>query len=78
MTDAGHINVKVVGQDQAEIYFKIDRTVQLQKLMDSYCERQGKSRSSVRFLFDGTRVQPTNTATQLDIQEGDTIDVMAE
>jgi small ubiquitin-related modifier len=29
--------------------------------MDAFCERQGKRSSSVRFLFDGTRVRPENT-----------------
>lgn len=29
--------------------------------MDAYCERQGKAADSVRFLYDGHRVQATDT-----------------
>jgi small ubiquitin-related modifier len=52
-----HLNIKVTDNNN-EVFFKIKRTTQLKKLMDAFCERQGKSATSVRFLFDGTRVQP--------------------
>jgi hypothetical protein len=29
--------------------------------MDAFCERQGKQISTVRFLFDGTRVRPEDS-----------------
>jgi small ubiquitin-related modifier len=29
--------------------------------MTAFCERQGKTPASVRFLFEGQRVQPTDT-----------------
>lgn len=54
-----HLNIKVTDGNN-EVFFKIKRTTQLKKLMDAFCERQGKSASSVRFLFDGTRVNPTD------------------
>lgn len=37
------------------------RSTVLKKLMDAFCERQGKSPQSVRFLFDGQRVNSTDT-----------------
>lgn len=46
--------------------------------MDAYCERQGKSPDSVRFLYDGERVQPTDTPQKLEMEDGDAIDVMIE
>jgi len=52
-----HLNIKVTDNNN-EVFFKIKRTTQLKKLMDAFCERQGKSFTSVRFLFDGTRVNP--------------------
>lgn len=58
--DAGvseHLNIKVTDNNN-EVFFKIKRTTQLKKLMDAFCDRQGKNIQSVRFLFDGTRVQP--------------------
>lgn len=54
-----HLNIKVTDNNN-EVFFKIKRTTQLKKLMDAFCERQGKSPQSVRFLFDGTRVNPTD------------------
>lgn len=54
-----HLNIKVTDNNN-EVYFKIKRTTQLKKLMDAFCERQGKVLSSCRFLFDGQRVMPTD------------------
>lgn len=50
-----HLNIKVT-DNTSEVFFKIKRTTQLKKLMDAFCDRSGKSRSSCRFLFDGQRV----------------------
>lgn len=50
-----HLNIKVTDGNN-EVFFKIKRSTQLKKLMDAFCDRQGKAPSSVRFLFDGTRV----------------------
>ena len=51
-----HLNIKVTDGNN-EVFFKIKKTTPLKKLMDAFCERQGKQRNTVRFLFDGTRVQ---------------------
>ncbi|KAI8343632.1 ubiquitin-related domain-containing protein [Chlamydoabsidia padenii] len=77
-TSTEHINLKVVGNDNNEVFFKIKRTTPLRKLMDAYCERQGKSAGSVRFLYDGNRLLPTNTPDELEMEDGDSIDVMVE
>jgi hypothetical protein len=55
-----HLNIKVTDNNN-EVFFKIKRTTKLEKLMGAFCERQGKTLSSVRFLFEGQRVQPTDT-----------------
>jgi hypothetical protein len=55
-----HLNIKVTDSNN-EVFFKIKRTTQLKKLMDAFCDRQGKVPATVRFLFDGTRVQPTDS-----------------
>lgn len=55
-----HLNIKVTDNNN-EVFFKIKRTTKLEKLMAAFCDRQGKSLSSVRFLFDGQRVQPSDT-----------------
>ncbi|KAK5987662.1 Ubiquitin-like protein pmt3/smt3 [Cladobotryum mycophilum] len=72
-----HLNIKVTDNNN-EVFFKIKRSTKLEKLMNAFCERQGKSMSSVRFLFDGTRVQPTDTPAELEMTDGDTLEVHQE
>ncbi len=55
-----HLNIKVTDSNN-EVFFKIKRTTQLKKLMDAFCERQGKQPQQCRFLFDGQRVNPPDT-----------------
>ena len=56
---AEHLNIKVTDNNN-EVFFKIKRTTQLKKLMDAFCERQGKRPDTVRFLFDGQRINPSD------------------
>jgi len=72
-----HLNIKVTDNNN-EVFFKIKRTTALKKLMDAFCERQGKAPNTVRFLFDGTRVQPGDSPDALDMQDGDTLEVHQE
>lgn len=61
-----HLNIKVTDNNN-EVFFKIKRTTQLKKLMDAFCERQGKQLQTVRFLFDGTRVRPEDSPETVSI-----------
>ncbi|KAH7026354.1 ubiquitin-related domain-containing protein [Microdochium trichocladiopsis] len=72
-----HLNIKVTDNNN-EVFFKIKRSTKLEKLMTAFCERQGKNLQSVRFLFDGQRVQPTDTPDALEMQDGDTLEVHQE
>lgn len=63
-------------QDNNEVFFKIKRSTALRKLMETYCERQGKSMSTVRFLVDGERIRPEQSPEELEMEDGDTIEVM--
>ncbi|MCJ1259905.1 hypothetical protein MMC24_007744 [Lignoscripta atroalba] len=72
-----HLNIKVTDNNN-EVFFKIKRTTALKKLMDAFCDRQGKTPASVRFLFDGARVNPTDSPDSLDMQDGDTLEVHQE
>lgn len=55
-----HLNIKVTDNNN-EVFFKIKRTTQLSKLMNAFCDRQGKQIATVRFLFDGARVNPSDS-----------------
>lgn len=61
-----HLNIKVTDNNN-EVFFKIKRTTALKKLMDAFCDRSGKSIQSVRFLFDGQRVQPTDNPESVSV-----------
>lgn len=76
--DEEPINLKVAMQDGNEIFFKCKPTTPLQKLMNAFCQRQGVNTASVRFLFDGTRLLPTQTPQDLGMEDGDAIDAMIE
>jgi small ubiquitin-related modifier len=71
-----HINLKVMGQDGNEVFFKIKKHTALKKLIEAYCQRAGVSATSIRFLFDGRRVQPDQTPKELGMEDGDIIDAM--
>ncbi|OLN94226.1 Ubiquitin-like protein SMT3 [Colletotrichum chlorophyti] len=72
-----HLNIKVTDNNN-EVFFKIKRSTKLDKLMTAFCERQGKAINSVRFLFEGQRVQPTDTPDTLEMADGDTLEVHQE
>eukprot|EP00966_Prymnesium_polylepis_P285098 6586273-Prymnesium_polylepis.1 len=74
----GHINLKVVTQDGNEIFFKCLVLTPLGKLMHAFCQRQGVALPSVRFLFDGTRINEHQMPIDLDMRDGDVVDVMVE
>ncbi|XP_060857975.1 small ubiquitin-related modifier 2-A-like [Metopolophium dirhodum] len=70
-----HINLKVLGQDNAVVQFKIKKNTPLKKLMNAYCERTGISFETVRFRFDGQAITATDTPASLEMEEGDTLEV---
>ncbi|XP_059670995.1 small ubiquitin-related modifier 2-like [Cornus florida] len=70
------INLTVKGQDGNEVFFKINRSTQLRKLMDAYCDRQSVDRNSVVFLLDGRLLRAKQTPDELEMEDGDEIDAM--
>jgi len=73
-----YIKLRVVGQDSNEIHFKVKMTTQMSKLKKSYSERVGVSVNSLRFLFDGKRINETDTPKTLEMENDDVIEVYQE
>jgi len=73
-----YIKLRVVGQDSNEIHFKVKLTTQMSKLKKSYSERVGVTMSSLRFLFDGKRINDTDTPKCLEMENDDVIEVYQE
>lgn len=72
-----HINLKV-SDGQSEIFFKIKRTTPLKRLMEAFAKRQGKEMDSLRFLYDGVRIQADQTPAMLDMEDNDLIEAHRE
>merc|ERR1712058_191430 len=72
------INLKVMGQDGNVVQFKIKKHTALKKLMSTYCERAGLALQTIRFSFDGTRINESDTPKGLDMEDGDTIEVFQQ
>ncbi|XP_075237142.1 small ubiquitin-related modifier-like [Lycorma delicatula] len=73
-----YIKLKVVGNDSNEIHFRVKMTTQMGKLKKSYSERVGVPAMSLRFLFDGRRINDEDTPKQLEMQNDDIIEVYQE
>eukprot|EP00427_Karlodinium_veneficum_P060453 CAMPEP_0169379140 /NCGR_PEP_ID=MMETSP1017-20121227/40161_1 /TAXON_ID=342587 /ORGANISM="Karlodinium micrum, Strain CCMP2283" /LENGTH=186 /DNA_ID=CAMNT_0009478463 /DNA_START=64 /DNA_END=624 /DNA_ORIENTATION=- len=73
-----HIQLKVKDQQGSEVQFKIKKSTPLRKLMDAYCSRLGLQASQVRFMVDGERIAPDDTAEKLGLEDEDLIDVAME
>ena len=78
MGDAEYIKLKVVGQDSNEIHFRVKQTTQMGKLKKSYSERVGVPVTSLRFLFDGRRINDDETPKALEMEQDDVIEVYQE
>lgn len=73
-----YIKLKVVSQDSSEIHFRVKFTTPMSKIKKSYSERVGVPVTSLRFLFDGKRINDSDTPKQLEMEEEDTIEVYQE
>ena len=76
--DTEYIKLKVVGQDSNEIHFRVKQTTLMGKLKKSYSERVGVPIASLRFLFDGRRINDDDTPKALEMEQDDVIEVYQE
>merc|ERR1712038_834680 len=77
-TEPEYIKLKVVGQDSNEIHFRVKMTTAMGKLKKSYSERVGAPLTSLRFLFDGKRINDEETPKSLEMEQDDVIEVYQE
>ena len=77
-SDNDPITIRTLSQDGTELHFKMRPNSPLEKLILAYCQRQSIAKSMVRFMYNGIHVQETDTAKSLEMESGDSIDVMIE
>jgi len=73
-----YIKLKVVGQDSNEVHFRVKFGTTMGKLKKSYAERTGVNVNTLRFLFDGRRINDEDTPKSLEMEEDDVIEVYQE
>ncbi|VDN06364.1 unnamed protein product [Thelazia callipaeda] len=70
-----YIKLRVLGQDSNEVHFRVKFGTSLGKLKKSYADRMGVDVASLRFLFDGRRINDEDTPKSLEIEDDDIIEV---
>ena len=63
-------------QDGNVVWFKIMKNAKLKKLMEAYCARQRLQMDQIRFMFDGNRLQDSQTPDELEMGDHDVIHVV--
>ncbi|KAK4052825.1 SUMO protein smt3 [Microbotryomycetes sp. JL201] len=66
-----HVSLRIQGPGFPDLLIKVKKSTKLQKMMNAYCERAGKTTADIRFMFDGHRLQGDQTVADLDIDEDD-------
>ena len=72
------LNVCPIGMDGSVVSFYVKKTTALRKIKNSYGEKNGIEVHTLRFCFEGVRIGDTDTAENLQLKEGDTIEVFPE
>lgn len=53
-------------------------TTRFEKILNAFCNKKAVDPNQVRFVFDGTRVNPNSTPAMMGMDDGDTIDAFLE
>ena len=70
----GSLNIRIRDQTGEETFFKVKKTTKLDKVFNAYSTRKGVAATSLRFLFDGSRVRGDQTPADIDMEVGDQLD----
>lgn len=62
-------------QDSNEVHFRVKYGTNMGKLKRTYADRVGVEVSTLRFLFDGRRINDDDTPKALEMDEDDLIEV---
>ncbi|GMR40696.1 hypothetical protein PMAYCL1PPCAC_10891, partial [Pristionchus mayeri] len=68
-----YIKLRVCGQDSNEVHFRVKFQTAMGKLKKSYADRTGVDVNTLRFLFDGRRINDLDTPKSLEMEEDDVI-----
>lgn len=74
----GKIQIRVVNSSGGEIAFRINPKTNVSKLINVYSKKMDISESSFRMIFDGKRLNPSQSFESVGIMDGDCIDIMPQ
>lgn len=69
------VRVKVVGEGQSGVYFKLKRSTVFVKLKEYYSKHVGIPAESLKFLVDGNRIHDMDSPAKLNLKDDVQIDV---
>ena len=72
------ISLTVRDQDNYELHIKTRLDWEFLRIFDVFRDDRGLAHDAVRFLFDGSRINPVQTPRDLDMEDGDCIQAMME
>ena len=68
--------MKVIDESNREMLFSVRTSTKLRKLMQNYSKRLGLNVSYFKFIFDGRRIIEDETVKQLEMEDGNIINMM--
>lgn len=73
-----HVTITIQGEGQSDVSMRIRRNVHLKKAAHAYCDKLGLNYESLRFTFDGTKINDLQTAEDLGLEDGAVIDAWSD
>lgn len=72
------ISLRVQDQQGGQVHFKVKFSTPMRKIFDMYAQKRGVAVNVLRFMLDGRRIRPEDTAASLDLEDNDQIDCLLE
>ncbi|CAL2224688.1 unnamed protein product [Prunus armeniaca] len=63
-------------KDGVQTFFRVKRSIKLQKLMEAFCKKRSLDPKSMQFTFDGVGLEKNKTPEELGMEDGDEIDAL--
>lgn len=76
--DEDRITIQFIDQTGVSVFFKLKNSTPFEKVFNAYYSRTSRPAGSLRFFFDGVRVNPEDTPNKLQLENDDVIDVFLQ
>ena len=68
------VNLTIKDPQGEEIYFKVKKSAKMKRLFSAFCKRSNIDPSTIRFFYQGERIDEEQTPDDLGLHDGDKID----